>query len=138
MPSRARSVVSVSDIGCSVMIECQANASAVLQSAKVTILDTSHLIKRTESAMDVGDLKMFEAVARLGGINRAAGELNTVQSNVTARIRLLEANLGAPLFQRHSRGVTLTVAGHRLLPYAARLRQLLVEARRAVADDGEP
>jgi DNA-binding transcriptional LysR family regulator len=29
-------------------------------------------------------------VARLGGMNRAAVELHTVQSNVTARIRLLE------------------------------------------------
>jgi LysR family transcriptional regulator, cell division regulator len=38
--------------------------------------------------MDAGDLRIFEAVARLGGMNRAAAELNTVQSNVTARIRL--------------------------------------------------
>jgi DNA-binding transcriptional LysR family regulator len=36
--------------------------------------------------MDASDLKMFEAVARLGGIGRAALELNTVQSNVTARV----------------------------------------------------
>ncbi|MGH6678516.1 MAG: helix-turn-helix domain-containing protein [Bradyrhizobium sp.] len=54
--------------------------------------------------MDVVDLRVFEAVARLGGMNRAAAELNTVQSNVTARIRLLEEELGAPLFRRHSRG----------------------------------
>ena len=56
--------------------------------------------------MDASDLRFFEAVARLGGMNRAAAELNTVQSNVTARIRLLEEQLGVPLFQRHSRGVT--------------------------------
>jgi DNA-binding transcriptional LysR family regulator len=89
-------------------------------------------------AMDVADLNVFEAVARLGGMNRAATELNTVQSNVTARIRLLEDELGATLFQRHARGVTLTAAGHRLLPYAVRLRQLLAEARRAFRDDGTP
>jgi LysR family transcriptional regulator, cell division regulator len=88
--------------------------------------------------MDAGDLRIFAAVARLGGMNRAAGELNTVQSNVTARIRLLEDALGAPLFHRHSRGVTLTVAGQRLLPYAERIGNLLAEARRAVADDGLP
>ncbi len=88
--------------------------------------------------MDAGDLRIFEAVARLGGMNRAAAELNTVQSNVTARIRQLEAALGEPLFQRHSRGVILTAAGRRLLPYAERVRHLLAEARRAVADDGRP
>ncbi len=88
--------------------------------------------------MDAADLRVFEAVARLGGMNRAAVELHTVQSNVTARIRLLEEELGAPLFDRHSRGVTLTAAGRRLLPFAARIGHLLEDARRAVADDGTP
>lgn len=88
--------------------------------------------------MDAADLRIFEAVARLGGMNRAAAELNTVQSNVTARIRLLEEELGLPLFRRHSRGVSLTGAGQRLLPYAIRVRHLFEEARRAVEDDGTP
>ena len=88
--------------------------------------------------MDAGDLRVFEAVARLGGMNRAASELHTVQSNVTARIRQLEEELRTPLFHRHSRGVALTAAGQRLLPYAARVRTLLDEARRAVEDDGRP
>ncbi len=86
--------------------------------------------------MDAGDLKIFEAVARSGGMNRAAAELHTVQSNVTARIRALEAELGQKLFRRHSRGVVLTPAGERLLPYASRVRQLLDEARRAAREDG--
>lgn len=88
--------------------------------------------------MDGADLRVFETVARLGGMNRAAAELNTVQSNVTARVRLLEEELGATLFQRHSRGVTLTAAGRRLLPYAVRVGHLLKDARRAVEDDGRP
>ena len=88
--------------------------------------------------MDAADLRMFEAVARTGGIGRAAEDLHTVQSNVTTRIRLLEEELGAPLFTRHSRGVTLTQAGRRLLPYAERIRGLLAEARRAVVDTGVP
>lgn len=88
--------------------------------------------------MDAADLRIFEAVARLGGMNRAAAELNTVQSNVTARVRQLEAELGVPLFERHSRGVRPTEAGRRLLPYAQRMRQLVTDARRAVADDGTP
>jgi len=39
--------------------------------------------------VDIGDLRVFEAVARLKTMNRAADALNTVQSNVTARIRQL-------------------------------------------------
>jgi len=66
--------------------------------------------------MDASDLRIFEAVARLGGMNRAAAALNTVQSNVTARIRALEEQLGVQLFRRTSRGVSLTAAGERLLP----------------------
>ena len=88
--------------------------------------------------LNAAELRVFEAVARLGGMNRAASELNTVQSNVTTRIRLLEEELGTPLFHRHSRGVTLTAAGHRLLPYAGQVARLLDDARRAVADDGTP
>lgn len=88
--------------------------------------------------MDIGDLKIFEAVARLGRMNRAAAEVNTVQSNVTARIKALEADLGCMLFERHARGVSLTAAGERLLPYAASAAQLLADARRAVSDDGVP
>ncbi len=88
--------------------------------------------------MDTAGLKMFEAVARTGGMNRAAAELHTVQSNVTARIRALETELGCPLFERHSRGVALTPAGQRLRPYARRVAWLLADAACAARDDGEP
>jgi DNA-binding transcriptional LysR family regulator len=88
--------------------------------------------------MDAADLKIFETVARLGTMSGAAAELHTVQSNVTARIRLLEEELKTRLFERHSNGVTLTDAGQRLLPYAVQMRQLVEEARRAVAEDGVP
>jgi DNA-binding transcriptional LysR family regulator len=88
--------------------------------------------------MDAGDLRVFEAVARLGGMNRAAAELHTVQSNVTARIKALEADIGCTLFDRHRSGVSLTGAGQRLLPYADRAARLLADARRAARDDGAP
>lgn len=86
--------------------------------------------------MEFSDLQTFAAVARCGGITRAAGELNTVQSNVTNRIRALEAEIGTPLFERHARGMTLTDAGRRLLPYADRLNALAKEALAAARDDG--
>lgn len=88
--------------------------------------------------MELLDLATFSTVARCGGITRAAGELNTVQSNVTNRIRALETEIGVPLFDRHCRGMTLTGAGQRLLPYAERLAALSREAMGAARDDGQP
>ena len=88
--------------------------------------------------MELSDLLTFSAVARLGGITRAADELNTVQSNVTQRVKALEAEIGTTLFERHSRGMTLTGAGRRLLPYAQRMAALSREAALAARDDGEP
>jgi DNA-binding transcriptional LysR family regulator len=88
--------------------------------------------------MDAADLRVFDAVARTGSMNRAALELNTVQSNVTARIKTLETEVGFILFERTNRGVTLTAAGKRLLPFAARAARLLDDAKRAVADEGTP
>jgi DNA-binding transcriptional LysR family regulator len=88
--------------------------------------------------MDATDLKVFEAVARHGSMNRAATELNTVQSNVTARVRALEVELGVLLFQRHARGVKITPAGRRMLPFSARISKLLSDAKTAARDDGVP
>ncbi|AGB74551.1 MULTISPECIES: LysR family transcriptional regulator [Rhizobium] len=88
--------------------------------------------------MDVSDLRVFEAVSRHGSMNRAAQELHTVQSNVTARIRALEEELGVSLFQRHARGVSTTPAGQRILPFVGRITRLLADARTAAKDDGEP
>ncbi len=88
--------------------------------------------------LELIDLVTFSAVARSGGITRAAEELNTVQSNVTQRVKALEAEIGTALFERHSRGMTLTGAGRRLLPYAQRMAALSREALLAARDDGEP
>ncbi len=88
--------------------------------------------------MELSDLVTFSTVARTGGITRAADELNTVQSNITHRVKALEAEIGTPLFERHSRGMTLTGAGRRLLPYAQRIAALSHEAVLAARDNGEP
>ena len=88
--------------------------------------------------MESSDLRVFEAVARLGRISAASDELHTVQSNVTARIRALEDQLGTALFRRHSRGVVLMPAGERLLPYAVQIAQLLKDAVHVVGESGPP
>jgi DNA-binding transcriptional LysR family regulator len=86
--------------------------------------------------MELLDLQTFATVARCGGVTRAAGELNTVQSNVTNRIRALETEIGNSLFERQARGMALTDAGRRLLPYVERLNALSNEAIAAARDDG--
>lgn len=88
--------------------------------------------------MDVADLRVFDAVARHGSMSRAAIELHTVQSNVTGRIRSLEEEVGVSLFQRHVGGVSVTPAGQRMLPYAARITKLIADAKLAACDDGPP
>ena len=88
--------------------------------------------------MDAADLKFFEEVAQSGGMSRAARKLNTVQSNVTRRIRTLESELNVALFNRTGRGVSLTPAGEQLLPFAIRVARLIDEAARAIGDDGRP
>ena len=88
--------------------------------------------------MDAADLKFFEQVAQSGGMSRAAEKLNTVQSNVTRRIRALESELNVSLFNRTGRGVSLTPAGERLLPFAIRVARLIDEAASTIGDDGQP
>src|ERR1700759_4550980 len=88
--------------------------------------------------MDADDLRIVDAVARIGSMNRAAVELNMVQSNVTSRIRLLEEELGVQLFVRRSRGVEPSEAGLRLLSYVEQIRALFEQAITAVKEDGTP
>jgi DNA-binding transcriptional LysR family regulator len=71
------------------------------------------------------DVLVFLKVVRAGSITKAATQLNTVQSNVTARIQKLEDALGVPLLSRHARGVRLTSGGDAILPMALRLDALL-------------
>jgi LysR family transcriptional regulator, cell division regulator len=96
------------------------------------------IIEIAGEPVDVTDLKVVDAVARHGSMNKAAIELNTVQSNVSARIRSLEDELGVSLFQRSAKGVQVTPAGRRILPYAGRLAKLLSDASAAARDDGQP
>jgi len=61
-------------------------------------------------------LRAFEAAARLLSFKQAAAELNVTPSAVSQLIRSLEADLGAPLFNRGHRRLSLTTAGQSLLP----------------------
>jgi len=58
--------------------------------------------------LDTQDLLIFEHVAGLHSISRAAEKLDYVQSNVSQRMKILEDELGARLLIRSNRGVKLT------------------------------
>jgi len=71
--------------------------------------------------MELYQLRTFAAVAELGHLTRAAERLHVSQPAVSAQIKALEDELGAPLFDRGSAGMTLTAAGSKLLPFASRV-----------------
>jgi DNA-binding transcriptional LysR family regulator len=85
--------------------------------------------------MDFADLRVFKAVAEEGGISRAARKLHRVQSNVTTRVKQLEASLGTPLFLREKGRLHLSPAGKLFLKYADELLRVAEQARHAVAGD---
>lgn len=59
-------------------------------------------------------LRTFEAVARLKSFSRAAVELHVTQPTVSKQIRLLQEEVGLPLFEQIGKKVFLTEAGERL------------------------
>ncbi len=68
--------------------------------------------------MDTEILRTFIEVNRTRHFARAADNLYVTQAAVSARIRQLEAHVGARLFTRSRNNIQLTPAGHRLLPHA--------------------
>ncbi|WP_170560255.1 LysR substrate-binding domain-containing protein [Ruegeria atlantica] len=70
-------------------------------------------------------LVVFEAAARLQSFTRAAQELNVQQPAVSASIKQLETSLGAVLFRRSHRRISLTNAGTRLFADVTRAFEML-------------
>lgn len=79
--------------------------------------------------LSLNSLRVFEAVATHLSFTAAGRELGVTTAAVSAQIKALEAEIGVPLFRRHTRAVALTQEGAELLPG---VRRGLDELRRSV------
>jgi DNA-binding transcriptional LysR family regulator len=82
----------------------------------------------------LAQIEGFVEVARSQKLGQAAGELFITQPALTARIQLLEQELGVPLFVRTPTGMRLTDPGRTFLPWAVRALDAVEEGRRHVEE----
>ena len=69
-------------------------------------------------------LHYFWTVARLGGVSRAAEQLDLTPQTISGQLRQLENELGTALFRPSGRGLELTDAGRMALSYADEILHL--------------
>jgi DNA-binding transcriptional LysR family regulator len=86
--------------------------------------------------MNTDQLRLFLVIVRHRSLSRTAVALGLGQATVSERLRALEAEVGAPLFERQGRGVTLTPAGEAFRPYAERGLEVLRQAGEAARAAG--
>jgi DNA-binding transcriptional LysR family regulator len=80
--------------------------------------------------MNLADVALFRAIASVGSLSAAARQLRTTPMLVSRRLAGLEAELGARLFHRTTRSLSLTPEGEAFLPHAI----TLMEARDSALD----
>ena len=83
--------------------------------------------------MDIGLAKTFLEVVATGSFVGAAERLHLTQTAISARVRLLEEQVGRRLFVRNRAGARLTPAGERFQHYATTLVQVWERARQQIA-----
>ena len=84
--------------------------------------------------MDRYLLRYFLAVAELGSFSKAAARVSVTQPTLSVGIAKLESEVGARLFERTTRRVSLTPAGSRFLQHARRITQEYEAALREVSE----
>ena len=82
--------------------------------------------------MELRQLHCFRAVIEEGGFNRSTTRLHMTQPAISYQIKLLEADLGMPLFYRLSRGISPTEAGRVLYQHALKIEESVHQARQAL------
>ncbi len=102
----------------------------------VPIICIGHPYNLSPNQMEIHQLRYFVAVAEERSFSRAAEKVRVAQPSLSQQIQKLEAELGHSLFDRLTRKVVLTEAGHDLLPFAHRILNELSSAQRHIADRG--
>ncbi|MEU0225542.1 LysR family transcriptional regulator [Streptomyces sp. NPDC006284] len=82
--------------------------------------------------MTLNQLRAFVEAERLGSFTAAARAMDIAQASASELVRRLETELDTDLFLRGSRTLTLTAAGHELLPYAQEALEAADSGVRAV------
>jgi DNA-binding transcriptional LysR family regulator len=80
--------------------------------------------------MDLADVALFRAIVSVGSLSAAARRMGATPMLVSRRLAGLEAELGARLFHRTTRSLSLTPEGEAFLPHAV----TLIEARDSALD----
>lgn len=94
-------------------------------------------VKVAAHTLDLESLRCFAQAAALLSFRVAAKACSLSPAAFGDRIRRLEEDLGAPLFERTTRKVTLTAAGERLVPQARRCLDEAERCRVAVSSDAK-
>ena len=87
---------------------------------------------------NLASIRMFVRVADAGSLTAAARQLDVAVSSVSRQINALEEDLNARLFQRTTRKLNLTEAGHLYYEHVAKILSDFDEARLAVSQTGSP
>lgn len=82
--------------------------------------------------LSLRQIRYFVAVSEHGSVSATAHAISISQSAITEKIQELEADLGFKLFERHARGVELTLKGHQFLRHARKILTDVQDARRAL------
>lgn len=84
--------------------------------------------------MDIRQLRTFAILAETGSLGKAADRLRIAQPALSRQIRLLEEDIGLPLFNRHSRGMQITETGKELLARVSGLIRQFDQALKEVRE----
>lgn len=85
------------------------------------------------SELTLAGLRVMLEVARTGSFSAAAERLDYTQSAVSRQVAVTEKAAGAPLFERHARGVRLTAAGEVLVRHAGQVLDGVAAASQELA-----